>query len=593
MKEFRQILGYTKDLRGSLILIAALSTLSAIVTFATPLIMKFGTDWAMAVASGSVAFDASTLVVVIGLLILSSLLGVVFSDIGGVLGDIVAMKTRKQLSQRYFSHLLKLPQRYFDVEVTGKIINRLSRAVVDMTSFLQFFANNLLQMLLTLIITIVILLFYSWPLAVLLLLLIPTNLYVTAKTSKRWMKYEKKKNKHFDIASGRFAEVISQMRLVKSFGSERNELKSFVGHHDSMLTIVKPQSVWWHSMNAVRTVIFGLIFAAIYGVLFYNTAKGNFTLGDLVFLLTIVQQIAFPMRNLSYFVDSYQRALANSRDYIDALAEVPEDDDGDSQELVVSEARLVFDSLVFSYGDSKKVLDGVSFDVESGQKVALVGESGSGKTTLTNILMRMYDPSEGSISIDGRNLADYRRSEVRKCIATVFQDAELFSGTIKENIAYAVPDATENDILNAAKSANALQFIDEFQDGLDTEIGERGIKLSGGQRQRIAIARAILKDAPILILDEATSALDSRSEMLVQDALNRLMKNRTTLIIAHRLSTISHVDKIVTMAKGSVEEIGTPTQLAKSGGVYSQLLELQASSTDKSRKKLEDFGISG
>ena len=255
--------------------------------------------------------------------------------------------------------------------------------------------------------------------------------------------------------------------------------------------------------------------------------------------------------------------------------------------------EIIFHNVSFGYESGKEVLQGINITLAPGKKTALVGESGGGKTTISNLLMRLYDPHEGSISIDGTNIANVSRASVRQHIATVFQDATLFSGTIRENIAYAMPSASDEAILAAARDANALEFIRDFPDGLDTEIGERGIKLSGGQRQRIAIARAILKDAPILLLDEATSSLDSKAEYAVQQALDRLMKGRTTLIIAHRLSTIANADTIITLRNGSIDEIGSPATLATTGGIYATLLTLQLGATERAKQQLEAFDIAG
>lgn len=590
MKPIRQLLNYTSHLKSLFVVIAILNIIGALVSFVTPFIMKFGTDWVVAIGSGQAQFDSWTLVFLVGAFIAMALVSTAVGDIGGYYGDMMAIRTRRQLSKLYYKHLLTLPQRYYDGEVTGKIINRLSRAISDVTQFLQFFSNNLLQMLLTMVITVIILAWYSWPLALLFLLLIPANLYVTSLTSTKWQKYETQKNTHFDYASGRFAEVIAQMRLVKSFGAEARELSKFDHEVGQMVGLNRHQSRWWHGMNAIRSVIFGVIFAAIYGVLFYETATGRFSVGDMVLLLTLVQQVAFPMRSLSFFVDSYQRAAANSKDYLEAMAEVPESDE-QHDSLRAKHARVEYRGVSFAYEDDKPVLQDVSVTLPAGQKVALVGESGGGKTTFTNLLMRLYDPGEGTITIDGVDIASVSRASVRSHIATVFQDAGLFSGTIQENIAYARPSATSGEIEAAARAANAWTFIKQFPKGLETEIGERGIKLSGGQKQRIAIARALLKDAPILILDEATSSLDSKSEHEVQQALDHLMKGRTTLIIAHRLSTIAGVDTIITLKNGRIDEVGSPSELAKSGGIYAKLLELQLGANEKAKQQLAKFDI--
>ena len=579
-------------MRRHFIIIAIASILGALVGFVTPFVTKFATDWIVSIIGGKTEFSFLPLLGFVGVMIASTLLTVIVSDVGGWHGDVMAIKVRRQLSSKYYQHLMKLPQPYFDNEVTGKIINRLSRAISDITQFLQFFSNNLLQMLLTLIITIAILLYYSWPLALMFLLLIPANLYLTARTSGSWQALEKKKNTHFDIASGRFAEVVGQMRLVKSFGTQKSELKKFDSEVNQMIGLTKKQSFQWHKMNALRQTVFGVIFAGIYGVLFFEAAHKNVTIGDMVMIIALVGQVSFPMRNLSFFVDSYQRAVANSRDYLEAMNHDPEPDDVNSSPLNVAKGVVKYENVNFSYQDSHLVLKDISFTIGAGQKLALVGESGGGKTTIANLLMQLYRPDSGHISVDDQDIATVNRESLRHSIATVFQDPALFSGTIRENIAYARPDASDQAIEQAAKAANAYGFVSKLDKKFDTEIGERGIKLSGGQKQRIAIARAILKDAPILILDEATSSLDSRAEHEVQQALERLMKKRTVLIIAHRLSTIADADVVVTLRDGKIDEVGSPTELAKTKGIYAELLSLQSGSSEKAKAALKAFDMS-
>jgi ATP-binding cassette subfamily B protein len=292
-------------------------------------------------------------------------------------------------------------------------------------------------------------------------------------------------------------------------------------------------------------------------------------------------------------VDQTQRAISNTKDYFEAMDVQSEivDHEG-AKPLKVNGGRVEFKDVVFAY-DKTPVLKGLSFTLEPDTKVALVGESGEGKTTITSLLLRLYEVKEGQILIDGQDINGVTQRSLRNNIGVVFQEPALFSGTIRENIAYSSAKASDEQIVMAAKAANAHEFIEKFEKSYDTEIGERGLKLSGGQKQRIAIARAMLKDAPILILDEATSSLDTRSERKVQEALEHLMKGRSTLIIAHRLSTIQHVDKIVTLVGGKVDEMGTPRQLESSGGIYEQLLKLQQGHTAADNKKLKQYEING
>jgi len=258
---------------------------------------------------------------------------------------------------------------------------------------------------------------------------------------------------------------------------------------------------------------------------------------------------------------------------------------------IAGTTAINFDDVSFSYEEGDEVIHNVSFSVRPGEKVALVGESGGGKSTLVNLILGLYRPTEGELTINGHDVNAVQAEDLRASVGVVFQDSSLFSGTVRENIAYGKPGATDEEVVEAAKAAFAHDFISAFPDGYDTVIGERGLRLSGGQKQRVAIARAMLKDAPILVLDEATSALDTKAEQQVQAGLEALMRNRSTLIIAHRLSTIATVDTIVTLDKGHVDEVGAPADLAASGGIYSQLLALTSTATEESRKRLKEFGL--
>jgi ATP-binding cassette subfamily B protein len=334
-----------------------------------------------------------------------------------------------------------------------------------------------------------------------------------------------------------------------------------------------------------------VIFLGVSVFVFVETAKGKYTVGQMVLLIQYAALIRLPIFSISFLIDSTQRAIADSKDFFEVMDEKPEiADHSEAKLLKVSSGEITYDNVGFSYGDVP-VLSKLSFSIKPDTKIALVGESGEGKTTITNLLMRLYEPQTGRITVDGQNINDVTQRSLREQIGVVFQDPALFSGTIRENISYAKLNATHEEVVAAAKAANADEFVGKLEKGYDTEIGERGLKLSGGQKQRIAIARALLKDAPILILDEATSSLDSKSEAMVQGALVRLMKGRTTIIIAHRLSTIQNVDQIITLQKGTVNEIGSPDELAKSGGIYAQLLELQRGHTDSKEKRMKEFEI--
>lgn len=586
-----QTLRYARNLWPYYIGVTIASIFVALTGIAIPFVLSAATNLMVEAIQGGQADVSGALwlaVALFGFDIANTLI----RNYGGYLGDVMSVKLKAQLSTRYYEHLLKLPQSYYDGELTGTIINRLNRAITEVSNFLNMFANNFFQMILTTIITLVIVWFYSWELALLVLVIYPLFLWLTAITSKKWQKLQHAKNLETDIASGRFAEVVTQIKVVKSYIQEKLEHRHFRKRYHKTIVLTREQSKYWHSMDVARGFALSVVFFAIFAYIFVQTVEQRFTLGDMVLLVTLINALRLPLFSMSFIVDQFQRAITGSKDYVSAMELEPEiKDKPQSHNLAVTDGQVSYDAVNFSYNGEKKILHDITFTIEPGEKVALVGESGEGKTTLSNLLMRLYEPQSGDITIDGANINAVTQASLRRSIATVFQDPALFSGTIRENIAYAHPRATHAQVVAAAKAANAHSFIEKLEHGYDSEIGERGIKLSGGQKQRIAIARAILKDAPILILDEATSSLDSRSEHLVQEALDRLMKGRTTLIIAHRLSTIAHVDKIVTIKAGRVDEVGTPAELSRTKGIYAQLLDLQMGTTEAAKKKLKTFDL--
>ena len=593
MKSLIDILKYTHGLAWLATGIVVASILVALTGIAIPFVVSSATDM-MVVIVGGEQIDMYKPILLAGLLLLFDVANTLIRNYGGYLGDIMAARLKEQLSVVYYKHLLSLPQSYYDTELTGTIINRLNRAITELGNFLNMFANNFFQMLLTIIITVIIVLQYSWILAVLVVVMYPLFMWLTALTSKKWQKLQTQKNEETDIASGRFAEVIAQMKVVKSFVQEKLEYAKFSKRFAKTVTITKEQSAYWHKMDILRGAVLSVIFFLIFAYIFTQTAQQKLSIGDMVLLITLINGLRMPLFNMSFIVDNFQKAVSGSVDVLTALKTIPENNDESHKKLAKVKGEIVFDNVSFAYTDEKNVdvLKDISFKIAPGEHLALVSQSGGGKTTMTNLLMRLYRPDTGVITIDSTDLANISQQSLRQNIAMVFQDPSLFSGTIRENIAYSNPRATDKDIALAAKAANASEFIEKLEHGYDTEIGERGLKLSGGQKQRIAIARAILKDAPILILDEATSALDSRSEQLVQQALDRLMKGRTTIIIAHRLSTIASVNRIITLRDGKIDEIGSPDDLAQTDGLYARLLKLQQSANRSAKEKLAKFDIS-
>ena len=630
MRSLTRIVRSMRELWPYYVMVILAASVTVLLSMASPFLIRHATDTIVDTVNGSTSVDDATTVVIavaVGLL-LAELAHTVIHNIGGWFGDVMGMRMRQILSNRYFAKLLSLPQSYFDRQITGTIISRLDRSILGLTQFLQSFANNFFSMILTVIVVLAISAWYYWPLALLLIIIFPMYLWLTALTSKRWMKWEKTKNDHIDTAQGRFAEVVGQVKVVKSFVSELRELRLFQEHFAATVDTTRAQSRWWHMMDIFRMAGMNLVFFAIYLVLFLQTLNGNFSIGDMVLLVQLVAMAKQPATMMSWMVDTAQRAAAGSREYFEAMDELEEAtaspvllkasreygpaliSDDDLRDAVPDPPAPVagcdvpscepggtpvfeFDDVTFGYDEDDPVIHNVSLAAGYNEKVALVGESGGGKSTLVNLLLGLYRPTAGTLRICGHDISELSAAQLRGMVGVVFQDASLFSGTIRENIAYGRPGATAEEVEEAARRANADAFVQAFPQGYDTLIGERGLRLSGGQKQRIAVARAMLKDAPILVLDEATSALDTRAERAVQAGLEKLMVGRTTLVIAHRLSTIATVDTIVTLSSGHVDEVGSPAELAVSGGIYGELLKLTASSSEEDRARLRSFGFHG
>lgn len=591
MKNLVRIVRFTGVLKRYYIGVAVFSVLVALTTQVQPLLTKTIVDEVTKLAGDKSANLSLVIWCVLGIF-LADLGQNLFSNIGGVIGDQLQARLRKLLSERYFAHLLTLPQRYFDAEQSGKILNRLNRSIDQISGFTQAFSNNFLQFIFTTVISLVVIYWYSWPVGLMLTALYPIFIWLTTRTSGKWREYQKTINGELDAATGRFAEAVGQIKVVKSFGREDGELALFKKRYQKAVKTTWPQSRLWHGQDVKRKLALNIIFLAVYGYICVMAARGQYSLGTMVLLLQYAALIRMPIFSISFIVDQSQRAIANTEDYFAAMDEIPETADSRRVAMLQSKhGQVKVTEVIFGYEVKKPILRGVSFTLEPGTKSALVGESGEGKTTITSLLLGLYSPQKGVIEIDGQDVATVSLSSLHDATAVVFQEPALFSGTVRENIAYGKPGASLEAIIDAAKAANADEFIAQFENGYDTEIGERGLKLSGGQKQRIAIARALLKDAPILILDEATSSLDSRSEHLVQEALEHLMRGRTTLIIAHRLSTIQSVDTIITLKDGKVDEQGPPTALAKTGGIYAQLLALQERHTAADEKQLKSYEI--
>ena len=498
MKNIIRLFKFSKSLARYFVSISLFTIAIAILNQLYPLFTKGAIDQVSKIIGGGHA-DVKLVAIFAIAIFLSDALSTIISDYSGYLGDIMSIKLTKLMSQKYYNHILKLPQSYFDSELTGKIINRMSRGINQITDFVQMFSNNTMQFIFSSVFSLAIVAYFSWQVALMLLAIYPIFILLTTRTSSVWMEYQKKINNNLDIASGRFAETVSQIKVVKSFIQEKREMSFFNNQFDKVISTTKPQSIYWHKRDAYRRLILNLIFFFIFAYIFIETAHGKYNIGTMVLLIQYAMLIRIPIFSISYIIDQSQRAISNTKDYFEVMDVEPNIEDNiNAGSLSVTKGIVEFNNVDFSY-DTEKVLSKLNFVLDYNSKTALVGESGEGKTTITSLLMRLYEPSHGTILIDETDISNVTQKSLRDSIGVVFQEPALFSGTISENIAYARPDATIEEIISAAKSANAHDFISKFKDGYDSQIGEKGLKLSGGQKQRIAIARAFGESVPFCL----------------------------------------------------------------------------------------------
>jgi subfamily B ATP-binding cassette protein MsbA len=503
-------------------------------------------------------------------------------SVGSFLGNYylarVSLGLVNDLRIALFNSLLRLPNAYFDQQNSGHLISRITYNVTMVTGAATDAIKVVIREGLTVVFLFGYLLWMNWKLTAIMVAILPIIGLMVSSTSRKFRKQSKKIQASMGELTHVASETIQGYRVVRSFGGEDYEERRFRAASEDnsakQLRMVKTGATF---TPALQLVTFSAMAVILFLVLFL---RGDASAGDLVAYISAAGMLPKPIRQLSEVSGTIQKGLAGAESIFAQLDETPEKDSGSVARERVS-GRLEIRNLSFRYPSSEHaVLDNVNLTVEPGQMVAIVGRSGSGKSTLVGLIPRFYHHSEGKILIDGVDVEDYTLKNLRQHIALVTQQVVLFNDTIAANIAYGdLADSPRADIERAAEAAFAKEFIDRLPLGFDTLVGENGVLLSGGQRQRLAIARALLKDAPILILDEATSALDTESERHIQAALDEVMKGRTTLVIAHRLSTIEKADLIVVMDQGQIVERGTHGELLAANGHYSRLHAVQFKET--------------
>lgn len=588
MKNIVNIIRIAQPLYFLAAIIGLLILATAAIELISPILSKFIVD-EIVLKIQNKGGSIEKLVRLIALAALANFAGIILTSITERLGDHFAGKLRKFLTEKFYYKILTLPQSYFDSEISGKIVNQLNRAITSIQNFINASTNFILPMFLQSTFTIVVLAYYNIPIAIFTLMLFPIYLSISYWSTKRWGLEEVKKNKIEDVTRGRISEVVSNIRLVKSFMGQENEYKSLSNNLTKINKIYAHQSTTFHLFDFARNLSLHLILLVINVVVFYNTFIGNLTVGTMVLIIQLVTQARRPLFAMSFILTQIQTAESGSREYFEILAlKSSENFMQGAKQKKTKVDYLEFKNVQFGYNVGGSVLKDVSFKIGKGETVALVGPSGTGKTTIANLILKFYKPSGGEIYLNGKSYSKLTHNFIRNNIAVVFQESELFSTTVLENVAYGGGKYKKDEVIEALKLANAWDFVKKLPKSLETEVGERGIKLSGGQRQRIQISRAILKDSPILILDEATSSLDAKSERDVQIALENLIRNKLVIIIAHRFSTIQNVDKVIVVDDGKIQAVDKPQALANKPGIYAELLNYQI---EGNRKLLEKFDI--
>src|SRR5699024_6078387 len=456
---------FTRELNPLYLAIITCSILTAVSGLAVPFLIGRATDTVTGALSGDIAAPDAlrTALWLAGALLLAELAATVISNVGGWCGDVMSNRMRTILSVRYYDKLLHLPQRWFDHEVTGTVVARLNRSMTEITNFAKSFANSFATMLITAGAVLVISAVYAWPLAVLLLVVFPVYVWLTALTSKKWQRLEGEKNQQIDIASGRFAEVVGQIRVVKSFVAEKRELSDFSRRFWSTDRTTRAQSTHWHGMDMARRAVLNLVFFGIYSIIFVQTLRGAFSLGEMVLLIQLMTMAREPVQSMSFVIDTAQHAIAGSKDYFGVMeTEVDTRLLEDGQDPASITAVRDVHTACEADEDVRKDMD---FAEVPGGKVALVGESGGGKSTIVHLLLGLYEAREGQVLVAANDSAELPLDVFRSRIGVVFQDASLFSGTIWENISYGRPEASAEEIRVAAERANAHRFIERFPAG--------------------------------------------------------------------------------------------------------------------------------
>lgn len=572
-ENLKKMFSYYKPYKGIFFADMFFATLSAAVALTIPLVVRYVTSTLIYKTTAEIVHQI--VFIAIGLLLLLAVDCYSRFFIGNY-GHVMGAKMEYDMRAELFAHLQKLSFSFYDDAKVGQLMSRVTSDLFDITELLHHGPENIILSLLKIAGALIILLNINGWLALAAFIVLPFMFWFALVLNKRMRAAFKSNRVKIAAINEQIEDNLSGIRVVKSFANEDIENEKFKIGNDGFLAAKKNSyhfmGIFQSGVGVFSTLI--QVNVIIAGAILIAYSKIN--ISDLITFLLYINVFTDPIRTLVDFTEQFQNGYTGFERFREIMDIEPDIKDSENAvELKNVKGKIEFQNVSFKYNDGAEgVLNNINLTVPAGAYMALVGSSGTGKTTLCSLIPRFYDVTEGTIMIDGKDIKDVTLSSLRNHIGMVQQDVYLFAGTIFENIAYGKPGAGREEVIEAAKNANAHEFIMSFPDGYDTDIGQRGIKLSGGQKQRLSIARVFLKNPPILIFDEATSALDNESEKVVQESLEKLAKNRTTFVIAHRLTTIQNAEKILVLTEEGIAESGSHEELLAKGGIYEKLYHM-------------------
>ena len=489
------------------------------------------------------------------------------------IGHIMGAKIETDMRRDLYAHLQGLSDTFYNETKVGVIMSRITNDLFDITEFAHHCPEEYFIGAIKILISLIILLKINVKMTLLIYLMIPLMIYFSGHYRNKMRRAQKDQRVHIGHLNSSIEDSLLGIKVVKSFANEDVEREKFTEENNKFLGIKKRYYRSMAGFNTINRFFDGLMYLILIASGGFFLMKGEIGPEDLIVYVMFIQSLLATVRRIIEFTEQFQKGMTGIERFAEIMAIEPDiKDKEDALEIKNVRGEISFDNVDFSYGKGEsKVLNNFSVDITPGEKLAIVGPSGAGKTTICNLIPRFYDVDSGSVTVDGLDVRDIKIKSLRENIGIVQQDVYLFSGTVKDNIGYGKSTASDREIIVAAKLAGAYEFIKSLPNGFDTYVGERGVKLSGGQKQRISIARVFLKNPPILILDEATSALDNKSEIVVQDSIEKLSKGRTTITIAHRLTTVQNADLIIVMTREGIVERGSHQDLMAKRGYYYNL----------------------